>query len=213
MSIVRAIVIVVVSSVGFGGAGALLGFTLGVGAPAYYRGVFRAANDPGFDPVRVGMGLGFSQGLICGVVIGCVVVLAVAVSRPSHQKRQSVESSTPDIASDRPKAICAWRILVLALVLAAMGCGGIIGFVAGAVTGQLQLYQQNTDAKLAKIHPILKEEPFANVKGEYSSAAQVYLVGTVGSEQTYKALEERLRFLFGDEEARFMMNNVEAPKK
>jgi hypothetical protein len=213
LSVLRGIVIIVVCGVCFGVAGGLLGFTLGVGAPAYYRGVFRAANDPGFNPVQVGLGLGISQGLICGAVIGSVVVLAGALSRPSRHDGEPVVHSAPHMAPDRPRSTRMWRVLALVTVLAAIASGGAIGFVAGAVMGQLELYQQNTDTKLAKIRPILREQQFAGVNAEYSSAAQVYLIGTVGSEESYKALQERMRFVFGDEEARFMVGNVEVAKK
>jgi hypothetical protein len=55
-----------------------IGYGLAVAIPSYYRGVFRDGNSPNFDPVQVGMGLGLSQGVIAGLVVGCVVVLAVA---------------------------------------------------------------------------------------------------------------------------------------
>lgn len=213
MSVGRGLVIVVACGLCFGLAGGLLGLALGVGAPSYYRGVFRAADDPGFNPVQVGLGLGISQGLICGAVVGSVVVLAVALFRPSRQRGEPVDPSAPHIAPDRPQSTRMRRVLILVAVLAASACGGVIGFVVGAIVGQSQLYQQSTDAKLAKIRPVLGEQQFAGVDVEYSSAAQVYLMGTVGSEQAYKALEERMRFLFGDEEARFMLLPVEVAKK
>lgn len=213
MSVVRGICVIVVCGVGFGVAGGLVGLTLGFGAPAYYRVAFRAADDPGFNPVQVGLGLGLSQGLICGSVIGSVVVLAVTLSQASRQGSDPVGPTAPHIASDRPWSMWMRRVLVLVTVLAAIACGGVIGFVAGAVIGQSQLYQQITDAKLARIESVLQERQFAGVGADYSSAAQVYLIGTCSSDQVYKTLEERMRFLFGDEEARFMMGNVEVVKK
>jgi hypothetical protein len=80
LSILRAFSIVIASGAGFGTAGIGIGYILGVLAPSYYRGVFPNGNDPGFDPVQVGVGLGFSQGAICGVLVGMVVILAVAIS-------------------------------------------------------------------------------------------------------------------------------------
>ncbi len=213
MSVVRGIVIVVGCSVCFGVAGGLLGLTLGVGAPAYYRGVFHAADDPGFNPVHVGLGLGISQGLICGAVIGSVIVLAVALSWASRQKSEPVGEFSPDIASDRTPSAWMRRVLVIVAILAAIAFAGVIGFVAGTVIGQAQVYWQYTDAKLAKIRPVLREREFARVNAEYSSLAHVSLIGTVGSEQAYKALLERMRSLFGDEQARVLMANVEVIEK
>jgi hypothetical protein len=213
LSVARGVAIIVVCGVCFGAVGGLLGFTLGVGAPAYYRGVFRAADNPGFNPLQVGLGLGVTQGLICGLVIGSVVVLAVALSRRPRQEGEPVGLSAQHVDSRHPRPSRMRRVLGLVAILAAIACGGAIGFVVGAVVGQLQLYQQSTDAKLAKIRPVLRDQRFAGVDAEYSSAAQVYLTGRVGSEQAYKALEERMRFLSGDEETRFMMGNVEVAKE
>jgi hypothetical protein len=46
--------------------------------PGYYRTVFRYGDSPDFNAVEVGVGLGLTQGLMAGVAVGCVVVLAVA---------------------------------------------------------------------------------------------------------------------------------------
>ena len=45
----------------------------------------------------------------------------------------------------------------------------IIGFVAGAIVGQLQLYRQSADARLARVRPILKQPPFTDVQAEPTS--------------------------------------------
>jgi hypothetical protein len=80
----RSFAIIIASAFGFGAAGAGIGYGLGVVAPSYYRSVFANGNNPGFDPVQVGLGLGLTQGLICGVLVGIVVVLAVSYSRRLH---------------------------------------------------------------------------------------------------------------------------------
>lgn len=80
-SVARAFSIVVASGIVGSVVGTGLGYLLGHVTPAYYRGVFKAGADPGFDPVQVGLGLGFSQGLICGLLVGSAVVLAAAWSR------------------------------------------------------------------------------------------------------------------------------------
>ena len=102
------------------------------------------------------------------------------------------------------------RLVVCLGICAALAVVGFIGFVGGAIIGQLQLYQSLTDQKLMRIRPVLAEPRFAGVAAVYSSAAQVYLTGTVGSEEALKDLEGRMRFLFGDEEARFMVATVDA---
>jgi hypothetical protein len=78
MTVLRGFGIVLLSAVLGALIGCGIGYTLGVVTPAYYRGVFSTGNSPGFDPVQVGSGLGFTQGLVAGLLVGCVVVLAVA---------------------------------------------------------------------------------------------------------------------------------------
>lgn len=213
MSVTRGVAIIVVCGACFGAAGGLLGFTLGVVAPAYYRGVFRAGDDPGFEPVQVGLGLGVTQGLICGVFIGSVVVLAAALSTRPRLEDGPVALSAERAAAAYPRPSRLRHAFGFVAVVVAIAGGGAIGFVVGAVVGQSQLYRQSTDAKLAKIRPVLKDQRFEGVVADYSSAAQVYLIGKVGSGQAYKALAEKLRFLFGDEETKFMMGNIQVAKE
>jgi hypothetical protein len=78
MTVAKGSLIIALSAAAFPTCGGLIGYTLGVYAPAYYRGVFSAGRQPWFDPVEVGLGLGVTQGGICGVIAGAVVVLAVA---------------------------------------------------------------------------------------------------------------------------------------
>lgn len=80
MTVARGFRIILGSGTALGAAGAGLGYLLGRHAPAYYRSVFAGGDSPGFDPVQVGFGLGLTQGLIAGHIVGSVVVLAVAAS-------------------------------------------------------------------------------------------------------------------------------------
>ncbi len=83
LTILRAFSIVIASATGFGAAGMGIGYGLGVPrGRAIPRGVLATtATTPGFlTRVQVGVGLGFSQGVICGVLVGMVVILAVAIS-------------------------------------------------------------------------------------------------------------------------------------
>jgi hypothetical protein len=78
MTVTKGFLIIILSGLGFAFGGGLIGYTLAVLLPGYYRGVFSSGREPWFDPVGVGIGLGLSQGLICGLVLGAIVVLAVA---------------------------------------------------------------------------------------------------------------------------------------
>ncbi len=100
--------------------------------------------------------------------------------------------------------------LVLFAVLAAMMFGGVVGFAAGYLVGGVRAeswhYQSIEDAKFTKIRPVLQKPEFARVTATSTSDARIYLVGTVDSEEIRGDLERKMRFMFGDEEARFMMN-------
>lgn len=57
--------------------GGLVGFYLGKFAPEYYRAVFDVPESAAFDAVEAGVGLGISQGLVAGAVIGTILVVTV----------------------------------------------------------------------------------------------------------------------------------------
>jgi hypothetical protein len=91
MTVLRGFLIVILSGSAGGAIGALVGYILARVMPGYYRGVFgNAGNAPWFNPVEVAVGLGITQGMICGVVVGCVVVLAVAW----YESRKRVDDVT-----------------------------------------------------------------------------------------------------------------------
>lgn len=91
MTIARGFAIIIASAVGFGSGGAAIGYALARMAPSYYRGVFSNGESPGFDPVQVGLGLGVSQGTVAGLLVGSVVVLAVALSGLRRPKKEPLD--------------------------------------------------------------------------------------------------------------------------
>jgi hypothetical protein len=74
----RGFVIVVLSGMAGAFLGLLAGGALGSLAPDYYRAVF---NNDSLNTLQVGCGLGATQGFGVGLAVGCVVLLAVAISR------------------------------------------------------------------------------------------------------------------------------------
>jgi hypothetical protein len=78
MTITKGFFIIILSGIAFALGGGAIGYGLATFAPGYYRGVFPSGGEAWFDPVVVGLGLGLTQGLICGLFLGGVVVLAVA---------------------------------------------------------------------------------------------------------------------------------------
>ena len=104
----------------------------------------------------------------------------------------------------------AERVLGALTLLAAVGIGGAVGFVIGAITGSFELYRYEADARLARIRPVLQGPRFGGVGAEPSSDGHVYLYGRVATGRDRKALEDQMRSLFGDEEEKEMMRSVEA---
>ena len=68
----------------FGGGGGLVGLALGVFMPGYYRGIVSGGQQPDFNPADVGVGLGTSQGIILGVIVGGLVVVSLAWARSAQ---------------------------------------------------------------------------------------------------------------------------------
>lgn len=54
--------------------GLAIGAALGSFIPDYYRSVFSGGDAPHFNPLAVGIGQGFTQGVVFGGVIGLVLV-------------------------------------------------------------------------------------------------------------------------------------------
>jgi hypothetical protein len=75
-SYLRAFATVLLCGVGFAVVGTAVGCALGIFLPGYYRGMLIGGRHPDFDPVDVGIGLGCSQGLILGVLVGAAAVIA-----------------------------------------------------------------------------------------------------------------------------------------
>ena len=78
MTVVRGFAITIASGIAFGCFGALAGYALGSVAPDYYRIVFRIPSDIAINPAQAGLGLGVTQGCVSGLIIGLVIVVAVA---------------------------------------------------------------------------------------------------------------------------------------
>ena len=78
MTVLRGFAITIASGLGFAVFGGLLGFLIGKFIPDYYRTVFRIPPGVDLDPAQAGLGLGVTQGLIGGLIIGLVIVATVA---------------------------------------------------------------------------------------------------------------------------------------
>lgn len=114
MTIAKGFFIILLSGFAFAIGGGAIGYTLAVLLPGYYRGVFSSGREPWFEPMEVGIGLGATQGLICGLVVGAAVVLAVGwynLRRGSFDvrltpaKREEIQRRIADHAANPNDAI------------------------------------------------------------------------------------------------------------
>lgn len=75
MNILKAIVTVAGTAIGFAAFGGAVGAGLGKYAPAYYRQTFYVRDSANFEPIELGLGLGITQGLIWGICVGVLIVV------------------------------------------------------------------------------------------------------------------------------------------
>jgi hypothetical protein len=206
MTVRSSLLTVLVSSITFACVGAVVGATIGTVAPEYYRSVFRHGDSPNFNPLQVGIGLGATQGVAFGVAIS-LAVLALFAWRDVRAARPKQEFDGPNNA--HPSR--SWTVHALWGVVTATAVVFVaaVTFVLGGIIGQQQLYQSWTDRKLDKLATILESGSFEGVEADYSSAAQVYLTGTIKDNTTRDALRNQLVVTFGTEEADDMIWRVD----
>jgi hypothetical protein len=91
MTVARGFAIIVASGVCFAVAGGGIGDALARIVPDYYHVVFHGVEDLDFDPVQFGLGPGITQGLAAGLVVGSIVVLAVAISGLRRHEKEPLD--------------------------------------------------------------------------------------------------------------------------
>ncbi len=204
MSIGRGLAVVATCAIVFGAAGAAIGMVLGNVVPGYYRAVFRNGLDPAFRPEQVGGGLGSTQGAVCGVVVGSVLVLA------SSGASRGLRKPVPD--SPRPRSSWARWLIAAALVATAVAASGAAGFMVGVRLGTTDVHWRAGEERAALVRPVLAEPAFHAIEISTNSQGQLELLGRVPTQADRTRLLERLRFLFGDRDARNMVGGVEVER-
>lgn len=204
-----ALTTVLLWSVVFACVGSAIGATIAATAPEYYRSVFRGGHSPEFKLLQVGIGLGASQGLASGFAIS-IVVLALLAWRDIRSARPAINSDAP--SKDLPLRI--WSVHVLWSIVTAMSVLIISAatFIVGGIIGQQQLYRAWTERKLDRLATILQSTDFDGVEADYSSAAQVYLTGTLQDAAARDSLHDTLVQTFGTEEADEMIWRVDVAR-
>ncbi len=88
----RSFHLVITTSLMFGAMGGLIGWLLSIVAPAYIREVFNTLES---EVWQVGLGIGISRGLICGVIVGCSVLVATSWYRSRVKNTLLQQVQTP----------------------------------------------------------------------------------------------------------------------
>lgn len=78
MNVVKALATVVATAVVFGVCGTGIGMFLGKMAPSFLQHAVRATAGEALDPMELGIGLGLTNGLTWGLVIGILTVAILA---------------------------------------------------------------------------------------------------------------------------------------
>jgi hypothetical protein len=194
--------------------GALFGAGLGAFVPDYYRAVFRMSSERVFSPVQTGIGLGVTQGFAVGIALA---IGAMGLQTWRRQLPSGADLAMPatDIATG-PRLWIRWvqkpwirwalwgvDTLILTVIFS------LTAFIVGAIVGEGKLQRSLTDSKLLKVAKILESNEFPDLRPECSSAAQVYLTGSVPSEQARAILYRQLILAFGTDEANIVIRTVD----
>lgn len=86
-------------------------------------------------------------------------------------------------------------------------------FLLGGTIGQQQLYRDWTERKLERLATIVQSTDFDGFGPGYSSAAQVYLTGTLQDAAARDSLHDILVKAFGTEDANEIIWRVEVARQ
>lgn len=110
--------------------------------------------------------------------------------RMNRDRQGSREGGEVDKQMSARVSLVAIREVWAVVTAAAMVCVAVGAFLLGGIIGQQRLYQSWTDQKLDKLARILQADAYEGVESNYSSAAQVYLTGTIKDMATREALRD-----------------------
>ncbi|MBI3865465.1 MAG: BON domain-containing protein [Planctomycetia bacterium] len=180
--------------------GSALGYGIGKLAPEYYRAVFHAGMEPGFDPVSVGIGLGLTQGAPGGLFIGLVLV---ALFCWREIRLHPTPDSAHDPASQQPKSLARLRWLVaITWTLLAIGICSGAGFILGGLWGEQGAYNRQYRNERGLISAEIAGDPaFAAIEIVRASSGGVYLYGEVATPADLERLRSLVARVLGESRA------------
>lgn len=205
----KALLLPLASALAFCLVGALIGASIGVVAPSYYRAVVRNGDSATFDPLQVGVGLGATQGATAGALLG-IVLLAILAWRDVRRFSRGGEASS---ATDGPvpRRVLVWLHWILgvtSVVTLLIICSGISLFIGG-IAEHSRIDRRRADERVERINGILAGGNYGLVEVRRGCGGDVYLDGDIGSEDARVELEACLTREFGEEEAKRMVRTVD----
>lgn len=209
MTFTRAIAAVLATTLLLAAVGGGIGYALGRFAPGYYRSVFHGGNDPGFDPVSVGVGQGLTQGTAGGVVAGLVVV-ALLCWRDVRLVRatEGTPTTSPSVTGGRSARV----LLIIGGLIALIFCSGI-GLLLGRLGGERGAYHRRYLEEREVLAPVLAHDrSFSAVKIDERSRGGVDLWGEVQSPAELERLRAAVARAIGEARAEEMLTGVSVRK-
>lgn len=208
MTIIRALATVAACVLLFAVGGASAGWGLGRLAPGYYREVFSRGDEPNFDPVEVGVGLGLTQGISGGALLG---VALVAIGGWLQLRRERGDLL---VSPSEPMPVSPVRGLRLVVISASglllLSCGGVVGYAYGVVTSNLGLNHQRFLQERETFAPLLAADPaFAGITIREYSAGAAWLYGTVATAEDLDRLKTLIVQQVGQARAERALRHVE----
>ncbi|QDT28412.1 hypothetical protein Enr10x_37540 [Gimesia panareensis] len=204
MTAKHAFLTVLISIVIFALLGAVGSQLVHVLFPNYYRAVFRIPESSLSSPAQVGMQLGITQGAGLGVFLA-LGILGITAWQARAQTSPNIETAATTARQGFWHGKLIWALVTLMLVVF---CSAVT-FVAGGIMAQQQLYLRMRAEKQEILAQVLSENDYPGLKSEFSSAAQVYLTGTVVNEEQWEHLRQQLVQACGTDEADKMIRLVE----
>jgi hypothetical protein len=97
MNVTRALATVVGTAAGFGAAGMALGVFLGKVAPGFFRQMLPLRDPASFNPVELGIGLGLTNGLGWGLVVGVLLVAIISWKETRLARKEAQDRASESI--------------------------------------------------------------------------------------------------------------------
>ena len=195
LTLPKAIGTVLATGLGMACLGGVIGLAIATTLPAYYRAVFVNGDDPGFQPVPAGAGLGITQGLVGGLAIGTVIVVAFAWRDRRAQAGGGCAPVLMDVAGRSRWGM--WLIGAGVSMLLALGVGSV-GLLIGLLIGEQGAYQRHYVHERQLVAAALADDPVLSALAiQDESNGNIWMFGSVPTADDRERLRERVTTALG----------------